>query len=157
VGRALIIVYLAAPIDQASGNLDLATKRQNILSIMFDLGHCVYDPFKAWTNDPEAMEPLAALRIQDLNVSAIGKADLVLAVSPPGVPSVGVPMEALWALLTTECRVALWAGSKPSTAWMWLADQYRPRVKILKDLQRDSLVEAVDWAIKELDDVDPFP
>jgi hypothetical protein len=49
VGRALIIVYLAAPIDQASGNLDLATKRQNILSIMFDLGHCVYDPFKAWT------------------------------------------------------------------------------------------------------------
>lgn len=150
------VVYLAAPIDQAVGNTDLATKRRDIHNALYNIGATVYDPFAAWTNDPEAIDRAAARKIQDINMHALQHADLVLAVAPPGVPTVGVPLEVFWALDKTKAVVALWAGSKPSSAWLWLSEQYSPRVIMLYDLDRPALT-ALMATLEEVDIDDDEP
>lgn len=88
------MVYLASPIDQAGGRVELKRQRQEVVDLLTDRGWVVYQPQKAWT------VPYGAERgpwIRRVNDAAIREADLVVALMPPGVPSIGTPMEVEYA------------------------------------------------------------
>lgn len=80
-------VYLAEPIDQASG-LGIYEAASQIESHLIDLELNIYRPANAWRCGGN---PTAA--IERVNRVALDSADLVVAYLPKGIPSIGVPIE----------------------------------------------------------------
>ncbi len=80
------VAYLAHPIDQDNGGeakAGVAFATRALLSA----GYNVYDP-SGWVGCGDG-DP----RIEMLNQQALGMADLVVAVLPAGIPTIGTPME----------------------------------------------------------------
>jgi dUTP pyrophosphatase len=86
------LVYLAYPIDQAQGGETPQWHRQMglVRQWLYQRGWGIYDPGSAWmVGSGQAPDR----RLQSVNSMALGRSDAVVAFLPPGVPSIGVPME----------------------------------------------------------------
>lgn len=89
------VVYLAYPIDQAGDAPGLWDDYQIVKNHMIrEPGLAFYDPGRAWNAHDTQPDP----RIQAVNTAALLRADAVVAILPPDVSSVGVPMEVAWAV-----------------------------------------------------------
>lgn len=86
------IVYLAQPIDQAPFHEDdWRSHLPGIILTLHSYGYYTYQPARAWdVGDPPAVPDR---RIEQVNDAALVRADLLVAVMPAGVPTIGVPME----------------------------------------------------------------
>jgi dUTP pyrophosphatase len=84
-----VMVYLAEPVDQAPDRSRLAVEAAGLL---WGAGWSVYQPRQAWAGG-RLPEP----RIQQLNQHALDETDLVVAILPTGVPTIGVPLEIMYA------------------------------------------------------------
>ena len=101
-------VYLAYPIDQTTGEpRQLASIREFLAAE----ASWVFDPGAAFTVGPSAT-PTPAIR--EINRGALAHADILVAVMPAGVASVGVPMEVERAVMLG--KPALVVSDAPS--WM---------------------------------------
>lgn len=82
--------YLASPIDLHSVP-DMHQRRAEFRDLVFEMGFsAVYDPSTAWTLSPTA-EP--SPNLQEVNIAALRAAAALVAWIPPGVPTLGVPLE----------------------------------------------------------------
>jgi len=83
--------YLASPIDLAAGrDTELVATCAEAGAILVGLGYCVYRPAEAWRVPPEQAPDET---VQAVNLDALEQADLLVALLPAGVPTIGVPME----------------------------------------------------------------
>lgn len=83
-----MLAYLAGPIDFCGDTPVVDEWRALALGALIDAGFAVYDPARPFRNAMVAPRSAHAI-----NTAAIANADALMAVLPPGVPSVGTPME----------------------------------------------------------------
>jgi dUTP pyrophosphatase len=89
-----LLVYLAYPIDLDRGKAGFIDDYQMIKNRMIDEpGLTFYDPGRAFNANDCGPDQ----RVQAVNMAALTRADAVVAILPPDVPSVGTPMEIAWA------------------------------------------------------------
>lgn len=82
--------YLASPIDLHSMP-DMVERRAEIRDLAFEMGFsAVFDPSSAWTLHTNS-KPNPGL--QEVNIAALRAATALVAWIPPGVPTLGVPLE----------------------------------------------------------------
>lgn len=107
-------IYVASPLDQ---NPDRIGGVPGLIGLLMDSGAtAVFNPGTAWVvDDPGG---LSHKTIQDINVVALQQSDGVLAVLPPGVPTVGTPMEILLARQSSIPVVVV--GTRSVVALTWL-------------------------------------
>lgn len=143
-----MIVYLAGPIDHAveSDSQGLNLARSTVRGALLKHGASVYDPSRAWCTTNASRDGHA---IQDLNVAALDKADMMIALCPIGVPTVGTLWEVYSALVERALPVAVWLGGAQhavGASWVWMLDEYAGSVHRLMDLSDQSVKFALDWA-----------
>jgi len=82
------LIYLAAPVDTCDRETSqlIDTVRSGLVSYV---GNLIYLPHRAFQS--EGAEPDA--RLQEINLAALRRADLVVALAPVGCSSMGVPLE----------------------------------------------------------------
>lgn len=127
--------YLAAPIDHmiAAGYLNLAEERRRIRQLFTARGVSVFDPSVGWASDRERIDA----RVTDVDMFAIDKADVLLALLPDGVPSIGVPIEIARALALGK-PVAVIGGDSAMRSPL-LVQAYTAR--------KGNEVKAIDWLL----------
>lgn len=82
--------YLATPIDQTGSHIEeLQDMRASARSGLAKAGYWVFDPSLAWRPSKQQ----AGEAVQQVNDAAISAADVMLALLPSGIPTVGVPIE----------------------------------------------------------------
>jgi hypothetical protein len=127
-----MLVYLASPIDTCGDHLELVAVRHNIIEWLREQGAVVYAPNRAWSLDPRRASADELDRLSQINFTALDESDLVVALAPPGVPTVGVPIEVYHALTFNAVSVALWFGvplDRPVGAlWAHLMAAFASRV-----------------------------
>ncbi|CAB4215024.1 Nucleoside 2-deoxyribosyltransferase [uncultured Caudovirales phage] len=83
-------VYLAGPIDFADATSPAAALKQEAKNYLLKEGYWVFDPAEAWSAKQAAEQtPI----VQDINMDAIDKCDLVVAILVRGVLSIGTVLE----------------------------------------------------------------
>lgn len=143
-----MITYLASPIDRANTDPGFAVMRSRLRDWLVAESAAVYDPAGAWS-----IEPLKALdqtldALSEINFRALDSADLVVALAPLGVPTVGVPIEVYHALTLTDSRVALWFGEADGLGAMWthIIEAFSTRVYVLPGVfDRDDVHSMFNW------------
>lgn len=107
------LVYRARPIDRAGNDTFWHVVLDAVDLALRDQGHLVYRPEGAWLVGPDTtLDP----RLEQLNRQALDAADCVVALLPPGIPTLGVgrEIEAARAMGTPVVVVAdgnLWSAS----------------------------------------------
>lgn len=89
-----MLIYLAHPIDQANaaGKSQLVAEWVHALTSMLTTdGHVVFNPQAAWKLNGRVCGPEP--RVMQIDLHVVRECDLVLALLPAGVPTVGVPIE----------------------------------------------------------------
>lgn len=131
------LVYLASPIDQASGGTDLYFMRGRAAEMVMTLGMALYRPEKAFL---VASEMSVGPEVAAINAEALRQASGLLALVPAGVPSIGVPMEIeaarlvgkpvavvsdaeSWSLATPGVTQFPWTNAGLRDAVQWLFEQ----------------------------------
>jgi dUTP pyrophosphatase len=112
-------VYLATPIDQGT-----AAHADLVRSLLIEEGHTVYAPYRAW-----GTQKIDGARLQNINQYALLQSDVVFAINPAGVATVGVPME-IQTAINYHMPVVLLTDLTPNRSAMvaWLKEQ--PQVAI---------------------------
>ena len=117
---------------------------------MLQQGAVIYSPAAAWALRLEHTTDEELDYLSEINFFALDHADLVVALAPPGVPSVGVPIEVYHVLtLNDATRVALWFGDCDRIGAMWthLIAAYPNRVYVLPGVfDRADVQSMLDWA-----------
>ena len=111
-------VYLAEPIDQAQLRKGgpttawgrLLTVTAAVLHNLGEAGYNVYRPRAAWR------APRLDPRIEEVNRTALCGADVIVAILPAGVPTIGVPAEITTATLLGLPAVVLHDGNSQALA-----------------------------------------
>ncbi len=130
-------VYLASPIDHHKDSL-LYQARDDMRQILIKSETVLFDPAKAWSIDVLTKTNLDELdRLSQVNFAALNSADLLVAMVPLKVPTVGTPIEVYHTLTQTDIPVALWFGTSISSAigamWAHLLNEYADRIIIIGD------------------------
>lgn len=134
-----MIIYLACPIDADEGrSTQWKRKAQAVLRAE---NAVVFTPADAWCV-PRTARPTPEL--QAANQAMLGRADGVLVAWPAGVPSIGVPMEALMAL-QAQRRVAWVTDHTSSWVLPWLSATFPYH---LATFTFDQMEEAARWLLK---------
>lgn len=143
-----MIVYIAQPIDLCSPSSPHFSACEDLRVLMHRKGVVVYSPARAWSHTDQANEPeLDAL--SEINFYTLDRADLIVAMAPPGVPSVGVPIEVYHTLTLNPGKVALWFGESPRIGAMWthLIGAFPTRVYVLPAaFDRQDVQDMLGWA-----------
>jgi deoxyuridine 5'-triphosphate nucleotidohydrolase len=83
-----MLAYLAAPIDFV-GDLPITEEWRSIVAAaLIDEGFAIYDPSRPYMSARHAPS-----KVYELNQQAVRSADAVMGCLPPGVPTIGTPME----------------------------------------------------------------
>lgn len=118
-----MIIYYASPIDQANSSLAAADTIQAVAakvvdSVVYPHLLTVFNPANGWRTSAKP-EPY----MQEANLAVLDQADLLLAVLPEGVPTIGVVLEINHAIIS-EIPVIIFSDLVArSWALSWLADQ----------------------------------
>lgn len=156
----MTVVYIASPVDQVGAYPEFAATRDEARTLLIEFGAAVYDPSKAWYVDSldtvydthRSDYPQICHRLQESNIDVIRRSDLVFALSPRGIPSIGTPIDVYVALTQSKARVAVWAGEPPWTVvWNWMRTQFPGRVLEVPAIDRKNVRRALDWATVEDD------
>lgn len=109
----MTIAFLASPMDytgDAGSRVQLDIWRQQAKHRLTRADIMVYDPAGAWAG---TVGGILDRRIEIVNNMALGRADLLFALLPPGIHSIGVPMEIERAVTNSiPCFVAGGRGSQ---------------------------------------------
>lgn len=159
-----MLIYLAQPIDQADATINngqwLAQCANDALGLV-NRPLAVYRPNQAWSvlGDLPPNEHL-----QNANLEVLNRVDLLLAVIPAGVPTLGVPVEIEHALrIGTPVLILTDLESSWTVAW-WAARLGVEAVVVYNHAHRNvsagTLAELIDEArtldeIKELEGTNP--
>ena len=109
--------YLATPID-LHANPNIPVVRDEIRSQLFQMGFsAVFDPSSAWAVNPNA-HPNQGL--QAVNLAALQASTALVAYLPPGVPTLGVPLEIHIATSMGKPTLIV-GGSESSWTLAWFA------------------------------------
>lgn len=137
-------VYLATPIDQVS-----RFSAEAVRSALIDAGHTVYQPARAW-----GTQKIDGPRLQNVNQYALLQCDVVFAINPRGMATVGVPMETQFAL-DNGIPVALYTDLTVHDSAMiaWLApnpmvivgDNYEYLISHLRTLPKANTKRTARW------------
>ncbi len=135
----MTMIYIASPLDQ---NPDRLGDVPELIRMLLDNGAtAVYNPGTAWAlQDPNGF---SHKQVQDINVEALKHADGVLAVLPPGVPTVGTPMEILIARQATVPVVVIGARSLVALTWLDVPVVADPQVAVESIVRMAS--EQTEW------------
>jgi dUTP pyrophosphatase len=132
------IAYLAYPIDQQATDIGLVNGIVEVAEWFRHRGWATYDPGEAWivAGKPDR-------RVMAVNNMALGRSDAVVAFLPPGVPSIGVPMEIDRA--ATSGIPTLVIGGEDS--WALARYQSYPNVRIGK--KEDQVEWCLQWLLEQ--------
>lgn len=89
-----LVAYLAGPVDQAGGHDQ--PWRTAVDSNLRAQGFIVFRPWEAFSLNAAQVRP--DHRVEQVNRHALGLADVLIAMLPGGVPTIGTPMEIEYAL-----------------------------------------------------------
>lgn len=135
-----MIIYLAEAIDQhtpgSSDELASLMKSTRIIEHLQDLGHTVYSPRRAWAIGQDAVG--VARPVDVVNRIALRHADLMVALLPSGVASIGVPTEIEY--FTQRGKTAIVIGDAPSV----VLDANERVVRLAADTDNDTLRLALE-------------
>lgn len=117
-----MIIYYASPIDQANSPGPAADTIQAVAAKVVDLAVypnllTVFNPASGWRTSAKP-EPY----MQEANLAVLDQADLLLAVLPMGVPTIGVVLEINHAILSKIPVIIFSDLTEQSWALSWLAD-----------------------------------
>lgn len=133
------LVYLAYPIDQAGGGDWMEHSGMGLVRAWFhERGIGVYDPGAAWT---VGAQQTPDRRVQSVNNLALGRADAVVAFLPPGVPTIGVPIEIQKAAQSGIPVLIIGGGD----SWALAGYANYPWVKIGHEFE--SVADCLDWLV----------
>jgi dUTP pyrophosphatase len=94
-----LLIYLAHPIDQVGISAVLAHAVRHIVEDGRDQGHSFYRPSNAFSLSAPPWTEGDAVGVDSINRSALFESAGVIAVLPPGVPTLGTASEIEYALL----------------------------------------------------------
>lgn len=146
-----MLCYLASPIDTCEFNSEFNQRRRRLIDTLSDCGAAVFAPHEAWTIDIGQASLEVLSRLSTVNFQALDEADLVVALVPPGVPTVGTPIEVYHTLVLNEAKVALWSGRPDSdrigAMWSYLLTNYGPRIYWMPpEPDTEDVRRIVEWA-----------
>lgn len=146
-----MLTYLASPIDTCGFNPEFNQGRSQLIRNLSEAGATVFAPHEAWTLDLGQSDLKAKSRLAAVNFYALDQADLVVALVPPGVPTVGTPIEVYHALVVNRVKVALWFGAAHNhgigAMWSYLLTNYGTQIYWMPtDPDADDIRQIVEWA-----------
>lgn len=138
------LIYIARPIDQAQGyayGLDAADR---IKAALNDEQINTYDPALAFATSGQP-GPLIA----DLNRHILSRANAIVALLPPGVATIGVPIEIDRAIAVG--KPTLIVGGETS----WALAEYQSYPHVLRINLNNDIADGLNWLVKQLDQPTP--
>lgn len=140
-----MIVYLAGPIDNGSDYMEELKIEACDKLVM--AGATVFNPQGAWTSNAAGFAR-DGYRVQELNTTALAAVDLVVALAPPSMPTVGTPIEVYSALYEYGLPVALWLDGADymGAAWAWLMEANPGMMYLMTDLYQQTFADVIEWA-----------
>lgn len=140
-----MIVYLAGPID--NGDRYIEEIKIEVTDKLVAAGATVFNPQGAWASNAAGFAR-DGYRVQELNTEALANVDLVIALVPPSIPTVGTPIEVYTALYDFNVPVALWLDGADfmGAAWAWMMESNPDRMYLMPDLYRETIDDVLTWA-----------
>lgn len=132
------LVYLAHPIDQGSAEDWWGRPLIKVRSALAALlpGTFVFDPQNPWVF---GSEPTVDARVEEINRFVLSRADLVVAILPAGVPTIGTPREVEWAV----------ANGTPVAVMTDIALSFSLTGAEIFDLSTSGVAGVLSWAEKQ--------